>query len=241
LITIDHPSAVEVYPDLNGKIFNISNPTPLVSCTDSHGNDCLSMLKEREEVYIPSTYFEGSHGEYVIANFGNLSGNKIIKLVVTSDGPVDTTPVPGLNSPSGKSIRIDSLVAENGVSNWVTKFVFTPHELWATNVFDITDLVTETSGGLTLRFYFTNTHKIDFIGIDTTAEIEKEIREFAPLYAKAVEDCLPQVGITDGNYLIMKKGDELLLKFSYQPPDDRVNFKRGFVFLSRGYYLPDQK
>jgi hypothetical protein len=241
LVTIDHPSAVEVYPDLKGKMFNISNPKPLLSCIDSHGNDCLNMLKGREEVYTPGSYFQGVQGEYIIADFGNLSGQQITKLVVTSDGPVETGPAPSLNPSSGKSIRIDSLVTENGIPNWVTRFVFTPHELWATNVFDITDLVTEATGEFKLRFYFTNTHKIDFIGIDTTPEIEKEVHEFTPVYAKAGEDALSQVGNTDGNYLVMKKGDELFLKFFYQPPEGKINFKRDFIFISRGYYIPDQK
>jgi hypothetical protein len=253
LITVDHPAAVEVYPDLKGNMFNISNPRPLVSCVDSYGNDCLDMLKGREEVYTPGTYFEGNQGEYIIADFGNLSGNKIIKLVVTSDGPVDTSPTPVLNpgsSPGGGgsggprmgcSILIVSLATQNGITDWETKFVFTPHELWATNVFDITNMLPDANGEYKLRFYFTKTHKVDFIGIDTTPEIDKEVHELAPVFAKAGEDALSRLADIDGKYLVMKNGDELFLKFPYQPAKDRSNFKRDFVFVSRGYYIPDQK
>jgi hypothetical protein len=255
LITVDHPSDVEVYPDLDGKIFNISSPKPLLSCVDSHGNDCLPMLKGREKVYTPGTYFEGNPGEYIIADFGNLSGSKIIKLVVTSDGPVDTSPTPGLNPGSSpgsggtgsggggcqaKSILIDSLVTQDGVTKWVTRFLFTPHELWATNILDITNMLPDANGEYKLRFYFTKTHKVDFIGIDTTPEIDKYVHELAPVYARSGGDVLSLVTDTDGKYLVMKKGDELFLKFPYQPAKDS-NFKRDFVFISRGYYIPDKK
>jgi hypothetical protein len=245
LITIDHPSAIEVYPDLKGQIFNISNPKPLLSGIDNHGNDCTSRLKGREEdVYTSGTYFEGSQGEYFIADFGDLSGNKIVKLVVTSDGTVDTSLDPGLNPGSGgggRSIRVDSLITQDGVTNWVTRFVFHPHELWATNVFDITNLLPDTNGHYKLRFYFTNTHKVDFIGIDTTPEVEKEVHELAPAYARAGVDVLSQVGNADGKYLVMNRGDELFLRFPYQPANGRINLKRDFMFISRGYYIPDQK
>ncbi len=242
LFTIDHPAAVDVYPDLKGNIFNISNPQPLLSCTDGQGNDQLSRLRVREEAHTPDTYFEGKRGDYIIADFGNLSGNKIIKLVITSNGPAvdDSRPLP-LKYTSGKNIYIESLVNRGSVTDWQTHFVFSPHELWATNVFDITTILPDANGDYKLRFFFTNTHKVDFIGIDTSPEVDKEVHELAPVYARAGEDVLSRVSGVDGNYLVMKKGGELFLKFPYQPASNRSGFKRDFVFVSRGYYVPDPK
>jgi hypothetical protein len=241
LLTVDHPSAVDVYPDLEGNIYNISNPEPLLSCVDGYGNDRLAELKGREEVYTPGTYFEGNRGDYVIADFGDLSGNDVIKLVLTSDGPPEeNNPLPEQYR-TYKNIYIESQVNRDGVTRWEMHWVFSPHELWATNVFDVTDILPDANGEYKLRFFFTNTHKIDFIGIDTTPEIDMEVHELAPVYANTGKDRLSLVSATDGNYVIMHKGDELFLKFPYQPASDRSDYMRNFVFVSRGYYIPDQK
>lgn len=243
LFTVDHPSDVDVYPDLRGNIYNISHPQPLRSCVDGQGNDQLSRLMVREQVYTPGSYFEGKRGDYIVADFGDLSGNSIIKLVITSDGPLDdeVRPLPGKYS-SPKNIYIESLVNRDGITDWETHFVFSPHERWATNVFDITTILPDANGDYKLRFFFTNTHKVDFIGIDTSPEVAKEVHRFAPVYARAGEDVLSRVANTDNNYLVMRKGDELFLKFPYQPQAaGRANFKRDFVFVSRGYYILDVK
>jgi len=241
LLTVDHPSAVDVYPDLEGNIFNISNPEPLLSCIDGHGNDRLAELQGREEMYTPGTYFEGKRGDYVIADFGDLSGNDIIKLVLTSDGPPEEDiPLPEQYH-SCVNIFIESQVKRDGITRWEIHWVFSPHELWATNVFDITDILPDANGEYKLRFFFSNTHKVDFIGIDTTPEMDKEVHELAPVYAEAGNDSLSKVAATDGNYVIMQMGEELFLKFPEQPASDRSDFKRDYVFVSSGYYVPDKK
>ena len=71
--------------------------------------------------------------------------------------------------------------------------------------------------------------------------MEKEVHKLAPVYAKADNDSLSLVVNTDGHYLVMQKGDELYLKFPYQSDSDRSEFKRDFIFVSRGYYVPNKR
>jgi len=252
LITVDYPESVEVYPDLHGNMFNISDPMPPVSCVDNNSNDCLSMLNGREEVYTPGTYFEGNAGDYVTVDFGTIPDTKTVKLVMTTDGLPDLTTETTVNpsSPSsggtsgtgGCSIMV--VTAQGNVNSTGGKnetIIFTPHELWATNVFDITGMLPDANGEYKLSFHFTKNHKIDFIGIDTTPEIQKEISVLSPILAETGgKDIASKLSDSDNVYAVMNTGDEILLEFPEQKPTG-AGKKRAFVFLSKGYYIPEEK
>ncbi|HAV10527.1 MAG TPA: hypothetical protein DCX22_02790, partial [Dehalococcoidia bacterium] len=145
-------------------------------------------------------------------------------------------PVPG--GSGGCSIMIIS-AQQNADSP--ASIVFTPHELWATNVFDITSMLPDADGDYKLKFYFTKNHKIDFIGIDTTPETEKEIRVLSPVMAdNSQASVLDRTMTIDGEYAVMKQGDELTVTFAEQPQGDKSGMKKSFIFVSKGYYIPDK-
>jgi hypothetical protein len=81
-------------------------------------------------------------------------------------------------------------------------------------------LFPDANGKYKLRFFFTNTHSVDvnnvdFIGIDTTPEVEKEVYELAPVYARAGEDVLSSMANADGKYIIMNKREKLFLGINF--------------------------
>lgn len=220
LMTIDHPEYVDVYPDIEGNLFTIKNPLPPVSCVDNYGNDCLELITGKEG-YAGEKYYTGSDGEYFIVDFGNLSDASIFKLVMTTD----------------YSILVETAIqTENEAGEWETRIRFSPHEFWATNVFDITDLLPDGNGEYRLRFYFTDTHSIDYIALDTSEEVATEVSILDPVYADSGGDVLSLVTQSDDNYVVMTTGDELFLEFPYQPMSHGSDFERDLVLISEGYY-----
>jgi hypothetical protein len=251
LMTVDYPENVDIYPDLQGNIFNISDPKPPISCVDNNGSDCLGMLNGREEVYDPGTFFEGNAGDYVTVDFGDLSGAKMIKLVLTTDGLPDlsteqaaspASPSSGgdVPKPGGCSIMVVTAEGNRNITGAMNEtIIFTPHELWATNVLDITGMLPDANGEYKLSFHFTKNHKIDFIGIDTTPEVQKEIDMLSPVLAQSgSEDVSSKLADIDSVYAVMNRGDEILLHFAEKPAAGSA-MKRAFVFLSKGYYIPE--
>jgi len=224
LMTIDHPADVDVYPDIDGNLFTIKNPMPPVSCVDNYGNDCLELIAGKEG-YAGEKYYTGSNGEYLVVDFGDLSQASIIKLVMTTD----------------YSILVQTAIqTQNEAGEWETRIWFSPHEFWATNVFDITDLLPDGDGEYKLRFYFTDTHSIDYIAIDTSEEVATTVNILDAVYADLDGDVLPLVADSDDNYVVMTQGDELFLKFPYQPMSYGSDFNRDFVFISEGYYQTEE-
>jgi len=222
LMTIDHPADVDVYPDIEGNLFTIKNPLPPVSCVDNYGNDCLELITGKEG-YAGEKYYTGSTGSYLVVDFGDLSGASIIKLVTTTD-----------YSPA---VLVQTAIqTENAAGEWETRISFSSHEFWATNVFDITGLVPDANGEYKLRFYFTETHSIDYIAIDTSEEVATTVNMLHPVYAELDGDVLPLLAESDDNYVFMTTGDELFLKFPYQPMSYEGDFNRDFVCVSEGYY-----
>jgi len=135
------------------------------------------------------------------------------------------------------SILVETAIqTQNEAGEWETRIWFPPHEFWATNVFDITDLLPNANGEYKLRFYFTDTHSIDYIAIDTSEEVATTINILDAVYADLDGDVLPLVADSDDNYVVMTQGDELFVKFPYQPMSYGSDFNRDFVFISEGYY-----
>jgi len=222
LMAIDHPADVDVYPDIEGNLFTIKNPMPPVSCVDDCGNDCLELITGKEG-YAGEKYYTGSTGSYLVVDFGDLSSASIIKLVMATD-----------YSPA--VLGQTAIQTENAAGEWETRISFSSHEFWATNVFDITGLLPDGNGEYKLRFYFTETHSIDYIAIDTSEEVATTVNILHPVYAESDGDVLPLVADSDDNYVFMTTGDELFLKFPYEPMSYGSDFKRDFVCISEGYY-----
>ncbi|MFC2003757.1 thioredoxin domain-containing protein, partial [Chloroflexota bacterium] len=224
LMTVDHPADVDIYPDIQGNLFTITNPSPPASCVDNYGNNCLDLIKGKEG-YTAGQYYSGSNGEYFIADFGDLSAASIIKLVMTTD----------------YSILVETAIqTQNDAGEWDTRIRFSPHEFWATNAFDITTLLPDANGEYKLRFYFTDTHSIEYIAVDTSPEAYKEVTILTPFYADSDGDVLSTVTDSDDNYTVMTQGDDLLLKFPYHSMNYGSNFNRDFVFISEGYYESEE-
>ena len=222
LMAIDHPADVDVYPDTEGNLFTVKNPLPPVSCVDNYGNDCLELITGKEG-YAGGKYYTGSAGSYLVVDFGDLSGASIIKLVTTTD-----------YSPA---VLVQTAIqTENTAGEWETRISFSSHEFWATNVFDITGLLPDANGEYKLRFYFTETHSIDYIAVDTSEEVATTVNILPPVYAELDGDVLPLVAESDDDYVFMTTGDELHLKFPYEPISNEGDFTRDFICISEGYY-----
>jgi hypothetical protein len=182
LITVDHPSNVDVFPSLLkelGKIYTVSKDlaTP-ISASDANGNDVLKQISARDGQFTIAEQYELN---YLDLNLGNLSGANNIKLVLTAYTNWDNSEVLTSNATNRHGGFVQ--VKDSG-GNWVTvysKELTTPSALPRTYVLNMTGkFITE---DYSVRIAYYPDVRFDYIGIDTSPEAAVTVNSLAPNYA----------------------------------------------------------
>jgi parallel beta-helix repeat protein len=265
LITVDHSPDVDVFNGLTRQdshsIYTVSkNPSPIVSCVDVLGNDCLSAVSAKDGIFTMSPVDNVTN--LVTLNLGNLSGSPEIKLIVSYSW------VNGYSvNNSKKSIQI-----KNESGDWVT--IMADYDLTARAALQKTYVLNLTNRFLTddysVRFVLP-IHAIDYIALDTTSQQEVIINEYNPLtadlhyrgysdfiknitkiffYNTLIErdfstpsgnftkygDVSSLVDSTDDKYAIISHGDEISVSFAYEPVAEGL--ERDFLMFEYAYYKP---
>jgi len=248
LWTVDHPKEVDVWPDLDGNLYTVRNPQPPAACYDNHGRDCLSLF-EANEGYEASNYYEGQKDDWIMIDFGDLSDQENLKLVLTTDYSINLQ-------------VLGDFQFKDGDGEWKTQLTISPHLLWATNVIDLSQWLPDADGDYKMRFYFTQPHRIDYLALDTSEEVPVKVEKLIPTQANHSKagDVLSLILESDDRRAVTNgyDGDEMLLEFPYHPRtredqdfwqkmsnfllrrEPYHNWERDFVFVGEGYYVqPD--
>jgi hypothetical protein len=163
LLAIDHSSDVKVGVTQNGQILAYMDPVPPISAINSLQQNVLTLLFS-----VDNDYYEGYKDDYLTLNFGNVTSENV-KLVLRTDFPVK------------KSIHVQ---IQNAKGNWTTIATIIPRTYWATDVIDISNYLPNFNSQLKIRLCFTASHKIDFIGLDTSPRTPLQIRNGTLIFAK---------------------------------------------------------
>jgi hypothetical protein len=248
LWTVDHPKEVDVWPDLDGNIYTVRDPKPPVSCVDNHDQDCLPLF-EANEGYEAQKYYTGQKDDWIVVDFGDLSNQKNLKLVLTTDYSINVQ-VLGDFQVKGKD------------GNWNTKLTISPHLLWATNVIDISQWLPDADGEYKIRFYLTQPHRIDYLALDTSEDVPIKIEKLSPVKAEHFKngDVRSLVLESDDKRTVTNgyKDEGMFLEFPYHKMaceetglwqkisnflfrrEPCHNWERDFIFVGEGYYVqPD--
>jgi hypothetical protein len=156
LLTIDHRSDVNVAVSPYGEILTYGSPASPITAISQDGENLTRTLSA-----IDGQFLEGSRGDYVTLDFGDLDTSSGARLVLRTD-PDDCE----LN-PCKESIHVQ---ISNSTGDWSDAASFIPRIHWATDIIDLSSYLPDANGDLRVRLYFTADHQIDYVGLDTTAQ-----------------------------------------------------------------------
>lgn len=214
LFVVDHGADVNAAVSPTGEILTYQNPYAPLSAVDGQGTSWLQELNN-----IDGNYYEGYNSSYLILNFGEVTAQDA-KLVMRADRP-----------PTKKSIHIQVL---NTAGNWVDVVSIIPRTYWATEIVNLSSYLPPT-GEFKVRLYFTDSHKIDFVGLDTTtqAQIDLEQASLVLAYHSNDGDVTTRVLSDDDVYAELLPEQQIALLFAATTQDED---QRTFIIYLKGYY-----
>jgi len=216
LLAVDHSSNVNVAVSPYGEILTYSNPASAIFAVDDNGVDVLSQLSS-----VDGNYYEGYNGSYIILNFGNVNSENA-KLVLRTDRP-----------PLKMSIHIQ---VQDPAGNWTDIATIIPRTYWATDIIDVSSyLPSRSNTELKVRLYFTASHKIDYVGLDTTPQASVKTYEANLISAihSTQGNVKPLLMKNDQTYAELTPGQQIQLTFLL--PNNR-NEERTFILYAEGHY-----
>ncbi len=216
LLAIDHDSSFKIAPSPSGEILTYKNPVPGFAY-DNKFDDLTFALNT-----IDGDYFEGHKDDFIILNFGKVEANNG-KLIMKSDWR------PPFPVHMKWSVHVQ--VLKDG--EWEEVAIVIPRNYWADDAVDLSDYLTDED--LVVRLYFTSTHKIDFVGLDTSEPEEFDVLQGNLVTAIHSEDGNVKQKLVriDETYAELIPGQNIKIDFTLPDGNKEV---RDYILYSKGHY-----
>jgi hypothetical protein len=216
LIVVDHDSDVSVAVSPFGEILTYQNPYAPVSAFDDRGHNQTEAIQD-----IDDSYYEGYNGSYLLLNFGVVDAENA-KLVMRADRP-----------PSKTSIHIQVL---DSAENWIDVVAIIPRTYWATEIVDLSSYLSNSTGEFKVRLYFTENHKVDYVGLDTTPQAQTDVQDAHLLLAYHSDEGIVTTRLLndDDFYAELTPEQHMILLFSAPKQSEK---QRTFIIYVKGYYI----
>jgi len=224
LLAVDHAPDVKIAVSPNGEILTYRNPDPPYSCVDNHGNNRLNeILLMDGNVSEPSTYFYGERDDFLILNFGEVNSVNA-KLILRSD-------MKCRDQDAGCCIEVQVL----NNSQWQTVTVVAPREYWATEGVNLSPYIIA-GQELAVRLYWTLPHRLDYVGLDTTAQENYTIKQSILISAihSTEGNVLQKLMANDNSYAELVPIQQIQLTFLLL--NNLSTQQRTFIFYTEGHY-----
>jgi len=221
LLAVDHESDVNIALTPDGEILTYKNPAAPVNAVSKNGSDITNVLSS-----VDGNYYESYAGDYLVVDFGGLDVAEGAKLVLRTDMYCE---------PIGckESIHVQVL---NATEQWIDVASFIPRVYWSTDILDLSNYLPDINSETKVRLYFTATHKIDYVGLDTSKH-----GEYETFYAKLATANHSQLGNvkglfenSDNQYVELLPGEQVMVRFIL-PQNTRQ--KRDFIIILEGHYF----
>ena len=217
LLAVDHQSDAGVAVSPYGEILTYTDPSPPASAIDGNNRNMKHLLNA-----IDGDYYEGYNGSYITLNFGDeLDVSNGARLVMRADTP-----------PMKESIHVQ---VQDEDDNWNTVATVIPRVYWATEIIDLSEHLPDAKGNLKVRLYFTASHKVDFVGLDTSPQATTHIHEGQLISAihSTDGDVTAKLLFSDETYaeLVSEQQIELRLTLPPQTMEDR-----DYIIITEGHY-----
>jgi len=215
LLAVDHTSDINVAATSDGRILTYRNPRPPESAINSHGESVLLPIS-----YVDGDYYEGFNEDCLTLNFGRIY-SQTAKLVMRTDPPY--------------KVSIHAQVSDSN-GNWTDIATIIPRIYWATDIVDLSSYLPNPDTEFRIRLYFTATHKIDFVGLDTSSQENYTMISATPILAthSTQGNVLLKLILNDQIYAELLPGQEI--KLTFMLPGCK-NQKRTFIFYTEGHYF----
>lgn len=215
LIVVDHDSDVSVSVNPFGEILTYQNPYAPLSTVDDQGCDQIELIRD-----IDRSYYEGGNGSYLLLNFGVVDAENA-KLVMRADRP-----------PNKTSIHIQVL---DSAENWTDVAAIIPRTYWATEIVDLSSYL-PSAAEFKVRLYFTDNHKVDYVGLDTTQQAQTDVQDAHLLLAYHSDEGFVTTKLLndDDFYAELTPEQHMILLFITTKQNEK---QRTFIIYVKGYYI----
>jgi hypothetical protein len=220
LLAVDHPQGTSIAVTQQGQIIAYRNLTSPISCVDNNGNNELTAIDTMNgNVLDPSTYYEGSKGDWLLVDFGKVTG-PYANLILRDDM---------------KCAECIDVQVPNATGGWQTIDVLNPRDYWGMEAVNMTAYLPAT-GDFIVRLFWTQTHRLDFVGLDTSPPVPVQVSTAAPTLAihSTLGDVTAKLLYADGNYVELVNGEYITLWFTL--PSQAQGTTRSFILYTDGYY-----
>ncbi len=221
LMSVDHPEGTNIAITSDNDIITYSDVQEPVSCIDKHGNDVISAIANPDD-----NGTEGYAGDYIIADFGDVTAQHV-KLLVRTDVKDPGTNI--MSFPETKKFDGMYLAIKESDGTWLNITKFYPRPLWYTDAFILDSYMENASQPLQIGIGWAGYHKLDWIAIDTTNDSDIRINEYPMISAEMNDrDVTTSLIWRDNTNITMVPRDELNLSFlSFEPFNDIYDFMNG--------------
>lgn len=221
LTAVDHSQNTSVAVTPEGEIVTYQNPTSPLSCVDNNGDSQLVKIRNMDgNVSDSATYFQGCQGDWLLLDFGNVT-SPTANLILRDDWKCDDVCI-DVQIPSG-----------NG--EWQTVEVLHPRNFWAIEAVNMSAYL-PANGNLLVRLFWTSTHRLDYVGLDTSTQAQTTITSALPALAihSTMGDVTGKLLLDDENCAELVNGQQITMIFIL--PNKAQDTTRDFLLYTNGYY-----
>lgn len=217
LLRVDHPPDTSIATSSDGRIFTYSNPHPPVSAITNDHENVKTLLNQPD-----GKYYQGYEGSYLDLNFGDeLDISQGLRLVLRTDMKC-----------ADVCIKVQ-VQTDNG--DWNTVAVSIPRRYWSTDIIDITEYLPDAKDNFKVRLFFTDNHKLDFVGLDTSPQTITVVQQGELISAihSDLGDVTNLLLHNDATCAQLFPGQQIQLEFTLP---DNTNQAGTYILYSKGYY-----
>jgi hypothetical protein len=220
LIAVDHSQGTGIAVTQEGQIVTYQNPASPTSCVDNYGRSELTEISSMNgNVSDPSTYFQGNKGDWLLLDFGRVTG-PYANLILRDDM---------------KCAECIDLQIPNASGGWQTIDVLNPRDFWSIEAVNMAAYLPKT-GDFIVRLLWTQTHRLDYVGLDTSPPAPVKVTTASPTLAiQSTEgDVTQKLLYDDENCVKLVNGQQITLWFTL--PNAAQETTRDFILYTDGYY-----
>jgi hypothetical protein len=221
LIAVDHPQGTNVAVTPEGQILTYTNPASPISAIDNNGVSELSEIATMNgNVSDPSTYFQGNAGDWLLLDFGKVTA-PYANLILRDDMLCT-------------KVCLDVQVL-NASGDWQTVETLHPRAYWSIEAANLTAYLPKT-GDFKVRLYWTTSHRLDYVGLDTSPPSLITVTSAPPILAVNSTGGVvtEKLLYADGQCVKLVNGQQVTMTFML--PNNAQDTTRNFIFDVDGYY-----
>lgn len=233
LVVVDHDPSIKIAPDEKGNIYTFENPVMPISAIDKNGNDISGKV-----AFEDSDGYPAHNNEFIELDFKVEDDPGTAIFVLRAKGFLTDSAGEGAGIASPPRILIQT---QQGNGDWATRNVFYPRVESAVCAYDLGGLLTFSKKVrlLSLSCFSGKYHSVDYAGLDTASPKTLSITRLSPEIAvnSQGKSVLTRISAGDSEYVHMSSNDIIDLEFD--KPALRDSMARDFIFISKGYYIPN--